>query len=1002
LVVEIQLRRLVYFFFLFLALCAGGTGELYAGGRQEDRLGEAEQLIQARRYNEAIELLTAIMKEDPRRFDEAEELMARVREARQAYNDAYNQLIAILDIQEGETLNEQEAYDIIKKLEELDADPNIAAVEAFAQARRSIVFTVNDQRFQGLMNEAELLLEEQRYVEAVDTYLTGFGLHRELFEEDDYGLSVERQIDAILSRIRATADNFNRNYGVYTQRMQDFSSTEDPALIQWAELLNIFEDMTADWNSIIESAASLEAIRTSILSTETTDIPFLSTLRVLSIGRPVSVKPNGIAGAIERPLVDSLTRLSSRAMELVQSAYDGALESYALGNTVAAASAFYEVLQLIERVFPFSERWTVLHNSRATYDMERKIGPSAEESQSDRLYLLAMEQSAGSRIKLIQMARRLEEIERNFSVAQDAESIRLEREKNVLLQSEIELAVSSLEDFIGSYEIYRNQGVETEGSRELVEDLLHDMEKQLARARSIEGVMVVKTVELRYGPAENTIRRAEEELHTARGYVEGVQEEVPGLKELVTVRYPRRSISLAESVVKYVQPVELEVSEILALLNEEKEYIQSMEEIVQEKEKGRQLLERIASLRNLSADILRSAAELNRQADIALSEGDIRLQQALNNLESENFEAARERLEQAGNALSRSLGFREDPEVRKLLDERIPEVGEEIIFRQNQLIVREVRRLITRGRDLFFQEKFIEAEQVLNRAQSRWRLTHSEDDPEVSLWLTRVKRALEATSGVTIEEGDPLFADMMQVLNLARDEYTRGKALYEEGRKAEAEKYFRSAEQKVEYIKEPFPNNHAAGVLYLQILQFTEPEDFESIFRGRFHTAMENLSSSPEESYRELQVLREIKPDYPGLDDALYRAEIATGIRQPPPDPSKLARARELYRQAEDIFQRDVRAQFPIALAYLNEAINLDPDYREAIVLKDRIQTGQGGQVTVVLSSVDQQKLNQAENFFIAGRYFEASALVEQLWQNPGNRSNPKLVELRRRIQSQL
>jgi tetratricopeptide (TPR) repeat protein len=243
---------------------------------------------------------------------------------------------------------------------------------------------------------------------------------------------------------------------------------------------------------------------------------------------------------------------------------------------------------------------------------------------------------------------------------------------------------------------------------------------------------------------------------------------------------------------------------------------------------------------------------------------------------------------------------------------------------------------------------------------------------------------------------------MMQVLNLARDEYTLGKSLYEDGRKAEAEKYFRSAEQKVEYIKEPFPNNHAAGVLYLQILQFTEPEDFESIFRGRFHAAMGNLSSSPEESYRELQVLREIKPDYPGLDDALYRAEIATGIRQPPPDPSKLARARELYRQAEDIFQRDVRAQFPIALAYLNEAINLDPDYREAIVLKDRIQTGQGGQVTVVLSSVDQQKLNQAENFFIAGRYFEASALVEQLWQNPGNRSNPKLVELRRRIQSQL
>jgi len=371
-------------------------------------------------------------------------------------------------------------------------------------------------------------------------------------------------------------------------------------------------------------------------------------------------------------------------------------------------------------------------------------------------------------------------------------------------------------------------------------------------------------------------------------------------------------------------------------------------------------------------------------------------------LESERFEIAREKLEQAGNAFSQSLSYREDPEVRSLMDQRIPELAEEIIFLQNQAIVREVRQLITRGRDLFFQEKFLEAEQILNRAQSRWRLTHSEDDPEVSLWLTRVKRALEATSGITIEETDPLFGDMIQVLNLAREDYGKGKDLYEADRREEAEEYFLSAEQKIEYIKEPFPNNQAAGVLYLQILQYTQPEDFDGIFQGRFSTAMEKLRNTPEEAYRELQVLKEIKPDYPGLGDAIYRAEIATGIRQPPPDPQKLARARDLYNQANDIFQQDVRAQFPIALAYLNEAINLDPDYREAIVLKDRIQTGQGGQVTVVLSSVDQQKLRRAEDLFIAGRYFEAGALVEQLWQSPENRSNPKLVELRRRIQSQL
>lgn len=999
---EIHFRRLAYFFYLLIILSIGVAGQLSAGGVREDRLVEAEQLIDARRYNEAIELLSTIMKEDPRQFEEAEKLMARIRDARKAYNDTYNQLIDILDIREGETLNEQEAYDIIKKLEELDADPNIAAVEAFAQARRSIVFTVNDQRFQGIMNEAEQLLAEERYVEAVDTYLTGFSLHREIFEEDDYGTSVENQIDAILGVVRDTTTRFERLNGAYRIQMQEFAATERPDALQWQELLISFESLIEAWTAVVESADSLEQIRTSILTADTTDIPFLSTLRVLNRGRASSEKPNGIAGAIERPLVDSLTQVSSRAVELVRSDYVGAVGSYASGDLSGADSSFQALIGLIETVFPFSERWTEVHNSRAGFDMERKIGPTAEESQSDRLYLQAVQNGSGRRIELVRFTSRLKEIDTAYSALNEVEAIRAEREKAVLLQGEIEATKKSLEDFIGSYTIYEDQGVSIARSKALADALVRDLETKAGESRTVETAMVAKIAQLRYAPAEELINKAEEDLRTARGFVDGVQEEIAGLEAEATVRYPRRSLDLAQGAVESVQPAQQVVSGVLEELNGEKDYIQTSESIVGEKEKGSNLLERISVLTGLSEGIITAATELNRQADIALSEGDIRLQQARNELEAERFEMAREKLEQAGNALSQSLGYREDPEVRSLIDDRIPGIAEEIIYQQNQAIVREVRQLITRGRDLFFQEKFIEAEQILTRAQSRWRLTHSEDDPEVSLWLTRVKRALEATSGITIEEADPLYADMIQVLNLAREDYTRGVELYEQGRQGEAEAVFRTAEQKIEYIKEPFPNNQAAGVLYLQILQYTEPQDFDSIFRGRFNTAMGKLATAPEESYRELQVLKEIKPDYPGLADAIYRAEIATGIREPPPDPAKLARARELYSQAQDIFQRDVRAQFPIALAYLNEAINLNPDFREAIVLKDRIQTGQGGQVTVVLSSVDQQKLRQAEDLFIAGRYFEASALVEQLWQNPDNRSNPKLVELRRRIQSQL
>ncbi len=997
----INVRRLIIFTFFLIFLCVVVTGPLFTMGAREDRLMEAEQMIQERRYNEAIELLSTIMKEEPRMFEEAEELMAEVRRAREAYNNTYNKLIEILDIQEGETLNEQEAYDIIKRLEELDADPNVAAVEAFAQARRSIVFTVNDQRFQGIMNEAEQLLADERYTDAVETYLSGFNLHREIFEEDDYGLAIEARVDSVLEEIRGTAGDYNRLFSVYRDRMQDFSRETEMVDVVWGELQAVFKQLYEDWLNIHEGADAIEQLRISILDAETTDIPFLSTLRVLNRGRPASEKPNGIAGAIERLLVDSLGTVSSHAFDLLRSEYVTAVELYASGDLIAAERGFQSALNFIDTILPFYERWNDIHNRRAELGVERKIGATVEETRSENIFVQTLENSAARRIELIQLVEGLNEIEGIALTAEAIEDIEVQRDNLVEILQDLTDQKENVAETFGSYDDYVSRGVRVDRSTALLTELTRDFDDEISRARMLEGALFTRIVRLRYTPREGIINAAEEDLETARIYVDGFEDTVAGIDELIQVRYPQRGLELAEDAAQRAQTAGEGVEAVLDEIDGEKEYIRQEGEVIALRERGEELLRRVASLSVDSEIIVSAATELIREADLALSEGNIRLQQARNELESERFEVARERLSQAGNALSQSLSYREDPAVRDLIDETIPEIGEEIIFRQNQVIVREVRQLITRGKELFFQEKFIEAEQVLNRAQSRWRLTHSEDEADVNLWLTRVKRALEATSGITIEEVDPLYADMMQVLNLAKEDYEKGIARYEADRNAEAIKFFQSAEQKIEYIKEPFPNNQAASVLYLKILQYTQPDDFDSVLRGRFNTAEEKLDTSPEEAYRELQVLQDIRSDYPGLSDAIYRAEIAIGIRQPPPDPQKLARARELYADAENIFQRDIRAQFPIALSYLNEAIKLDPDYREAIVLKDRIQTGQGGQVTVVLSSVDQQKLRRAENLFIDGRYFEAGALVEQLWQNPANRNNPRLVELRRRILSQ-
>jgi tetratricopeptide (TPR) repeat protein len=160
------------------------------------------------------------------------------------------------------------------------------------------------------------------------------------------------------------------------------------------------------------------------------------------------------------------------------------------------------------------------------------------------------------------------------------------------------------------------------------------------------------------------------------------------------------------------------------------------------------------------------------------------------------------------------------------------------------------------------------------------------------------------------------------------------------------------------------------------------------------------MQKNPQEALIEFQDLRAINPSYPGLSASIYRAEIAAGLRLPPPDPAALSRSRELYNNAYDIVRRNLRAQFPLALEYLEAAIKLNPDNAEAVSLKDRINRDAGGGVTVVLSSAAMEQYRQAENLYLQQRYLEAGIIIDRLLQDPRYARNPQLLELKNSIEA--
>jgi tetratricopeptide (TPR) repeat protein len=243
---------------------------------------------------------------------------------------------------------------------------------------------------------------------------------------------------------------------------------------------------------------------------------------------------------------------------------------------------------------------------------------------------------------------------------------------------------------------------------------------------------------------------------------------------------------------------------------------------------------------------------------------------------------------------------------------------------------------------------------------------------------------------------------MSQLLSEARKDYDAGVRYINASRRTEGLAKFNDARQKTREVKLMFPVNQEAGMLDLRMDQVTDPAAFNESFARRLNEAVTGTKRRSIEAFAELQNLAEINPRYAGLAAILTQAEIDMGIRQPPPDPRALARSAELTVSAQRILDGNVRAQFEVALAQLNEAIILNPNNTQAPVLKDRVQTELGGGTNFVMDSDTLRRYNEAVMELQRGNNFVALSIVQQLLQNPKNQRINQILELQRRIQSLL
>jgi tetratricopeptide (TPR) repeat protein len=153
----------------------------------------------------------------------------------------------------------------------------------------------------------------------------------------------------------------------------------------------------------------------------------------------------------------------------------------------------------------------------------------------------------------------------------------------------------------------------------------------------------------------------------------------------------------------------------------------------------------------------------------------------------------------------------------------------------------------------------------------------------------------------------------------------------------------------------------------------------------------------PLQVYSELEVLAEINPDYPGLQEQIRQLEIALNLRPDPVDQARRRQAAQLFQRAQSL-SGGSRDQVTVAVSLLEQAIELDPTNGDASFLLDQLRIQLGGQATVALDTADEQQYRRAETLFSQGQALQALSVVERLLRDAENQNYPPLVDLRRRI----
>ncbi|MDR2258604.1 MAG: hypothetical protein LBE14_05590 [Treponema sp.] len=1014
-----------------MAVCWSLTAiapSLYGGGNRDPDLSRADDLIREKQYDDAIRLLTAYINSDPDNFNQAQRRLRRIVKIREEYNSVADEL---LDTVVNDAENVEKILSLIRRLEELES-PRNPQVQAFIARTQDLAqFSYNRARLVRILEEGQALIAAGKFHEALLTYVGGFDIYRDEFFTSGYGEIVENRvrqdIEDITSGI-AAFPSFTAPLNAVVEDLIRAGETAPPSGAAVSRIGALYDQMVPFLDRIIAfqqtlyAAASYFDGQLALLQQADKNIgdrSFLSFASHLIWGNTGNELNDGMLGAMEKYWQTTIAGAEQAVDRLADESYAAAFSRAANQEYGVSLPLFETTKGYIQYPLAFLDKWREFReggNPPGEVVFDRQV---LTEHIAMFLKYYAMDQAIDCFMETAELGSRYERSLDTQSASVEAwrqgdigagEAMRQEnilREASSGLLTEIDALLTrigadsaALRSYQGAFTDTGGQGLDILGYVDDADSVAEALRDRVF-GREIEAVSRFYTIA--NGDFEQRLNSRKAEFDEGNRLIQGVsRNESGGAGEGDIDHYPTEGLALLNRMEAEITADTQRGAELLDQYAGERPEVRSDRGINSLHISAQAMVNELTALRVQGQRIAAAARTQIAQAETFRLDGDRFFREARNALAQNNFDTARDRLVRAAERFNSSLMIQESAALRAEWDTQLVNLGEEIKRGENEIVIRDVRDMVNNARNSYFAGNFEQAEDLLIRAQNRWRITNVGDDTEVVYWLNIVRGALSLRSGRVIPSTAPLYAEMSQLLSDAKKNYEEGVRYLNAGRRAEGIAKFTEARRKTQEVKLMFPVNQEARLLELRMDQVTDPAAFNASFGLRFNEAVAGTKRQSPESFTDLQNLAEINPRYPGMAAALIQAEIDMGYRPPPPNPQDLARSGELTAAARRIIDGNITTQFEVALRQLNEALTLNPNNTQAMTAKDQLQTRMSGTGTVVLDSRSEALFGQAVSELQQGNTLVALAIVEQLLQDPKNRSSTRILELQRRIQSRL